>query len=123
MTGQTPGGRIDALKAALSANAAHDIRRGNADKRRAVEIALREFPKLSSRMIAELCGVSDPFVGKLRGDVLTVSNAQTRTTADGREYPATRRTSVTFAPPEPEEEAEEDEDGGGGERGERWQGR
>jgi len=54
-------------------HAAHGIRRGNADKRRAVEIALREFPKLSSNMIAGMCGVSDTFVGKLRGDVLTVS--------------------------------------------------
>ena len=34
-----------------------------------------------------------------------------RTGADGKQYPATRRTSVTFAPPEPEDEAEEpDED-------------
>ena len=52
-----PGGRIDALKAALSANSAHGIRRTNQDKRRAVEIALREFGKLSSRQIAEMCGV------------------------------------------------------------------
>lgn len=104
MTGQTPGGRIDALKAALSANAAHGIRRGNADKRRAVEIALREFGKLSSRQIAEMCGVSHEMVGRLR-PLEESANAQTRTTADGREYPATRRTSVTFTPPEPEEEA------------------
>jgi len=52
-----PGGRIDALKAALAANAAHGIRRTNQDKRRAVEIALREFPKLSDNSIAGLCGV------------------------------------------------------------------
>ncbi len=101
----TPGGRIDALKAALSANAAHGIRRTNQDKRRAVEIALREFGKLSSRQSAELCGVRDPFVGKLRGDVLTVRTS-TRIDSLGRNQPATRRTSVTFAVPEPEEEDE-----------------
>lgn len=34
----------------------------NADKRRCIEIALAEFPKLSSSAIAEMCGVSDQFV-------------------------------------------------------------
>lgn len=107
MTGQTPGGRIDALKAALSANAAHGIRRGNADKRRAVEIALREFPKLSSRMIAELCGVSDKTVGTVR-ETCGNSARDTRIDSLGRNQPATRRTSVTFTPPEPAEDEDED---------------
>lgn len=111
----TPGGRIDALKAALSANAAHGIRRGNADKRRAVEIALREFPKLSSRMIAELCGVSDKTVGTVR-ETCGISARDTRIDSLGRNQPATRRTSVTFAPPEPaeyeDEDPQADEDGG-----------
>jgi len=44
----------------------HDLRRTNADKRKAVEVALRGFPKLSSREIAGLCGVSDPFIGQVR---------------------------------------------------------
>ena len=105
-----PGGRIDALKAALSANAAHGIRRRNVDKQRAVEIALREFPKLSSRMIAEMCGVSTDMVIDHRPQ-LSESDSSKRMGADGKERPATRRTSVTFAPPEPEDEAEEpDED-------------
>jgi len=104
-----PGGRIDALKAALSANSAHGIRRTNQDKRRAVEIALREFGKLSTAALSDLCGVSRPFVESLRPKDATV--ASLRTGADGKQYPATRRTSVTFAPPELEDEAEEpDED-------------
>ena len=97
-----PGGRIDALKAALSANSAHGIRRTNQDKRRAVEIALREFGKLSTAALSDLCGVSRPFVESLRPKDATV--ASLRTGADGKQYPATRRTSVTFAVPEPEEE-------------------
>lgn len=124
MTGQTPGGRIDALKAALSANAAHGIRRGNADKRRAVEIALREFPKLSSRMIAELCGVGHQLVGQVRG--VDDSSTSTRIDSLGRNQPATRRTSVAFAPPEPEEDEDEDEEQepqADEDGGERWQGR
>lgn len=52
--------------------------------------ALREFPKLSSRAIAELCGVSDPFVMKIRPEVLTVSTCE-RTGQDGKRYPARRQ--------------------------------
>ena len=85
------GGRGDALKFALSANATNGLRRTNADKRRCVEIALREFPKLSSRAIAEMCGVSDPFVLSIRPEVLTVSTS--RTGSDGKSYPARRETS------------------------------
>jgi hypothetical protein len=86
------GGRIDAVKHALGANAAHGNRRTNADKRRCVEIALREFSKLSSRAIAEMCGVSDMFVGGIRGALQTDCNA-TVTTTDGRQYPARRETN------------------------------
>ena len=96
----TPGGRIDALKAALAANAAHGIRRTNQDKRRAVEIALREFGKLSSRQIAELCGVSTDMVIDHRPQ-LSESDSSKRMGADGKERPATRRTSLTVAVTEP----------------------
>lgn len=80
---------MEALKYALSSNSVHGQRRTNADKRRCVEIAVKEFASLSSRAIAELCGVSDPFVGQIREALQPVSNA-TRTTSDGRQYPATR---------------------------------
>lgn len=94
-----PGGRADALKHALGANVIHGHRRSNADKRRCVEIALREFPKLSSRALATMCGVSNMLVDSARPEALKdSSNApSTRTTSDGRQYPA-RRTV-----PEPQE--------------------
>ena len=72
-----------------------------------MEIALREFPKLSSRIIAEMCGVSNHMVDRERGE-LGQNPSSTRMGADGKERPATRRTSVTFAPPEPDEEVEAD---------------
>lgn len=84
-----PGGRMDALKVALGANASNGLRRTNADKRRAVEIACREFSQLSSRQIADLCGVSADMVIAHR-PALSESDNATRTTKDGREYPATR---------------------------------
>jgi len=88
---------------ALLANAANGLRRSNADKRRCVEIALKEFGKLSSRAIAELCGVSHPFVDGLR-DVETVSTS-TRVDTMGRNQPAHKSTPKKpsiFAPDAPE---------------------
>lgn len=94
------GGRVEALKHALGANAAHGHRRTNADKRRCVDIALREFGGMSSRAIAEMCGVSHTFVDAGRfyaathaateagKQVATVATSVTG--ADGKQYPARR---------------------------------
>src|ERR1051325_5354341 len=57
------GSKSDALKFALGCNAHHGLRRTNADKRHAVGMALREFPMLSDRALAEICIVSDRFGG------------------------------------------------------------
>lgn len=103
-----PGGRADALRYALSANAVHGRRRTNADKRCAVAIALREFGKMSDRAIAEMCAVNHEMVGALRR-VLDPGGGNrhvtaTRTGRDGKEYPAhpapTARPS--YDGPEPE---------------------
>lgn len=94
----TAGGRVDALKHALGANALHGHRRSNADKRRAVEIALREFPKLSSRAVAKLCGVSAGLVDGARpAELPNLGTSTERTGQDGKQYPARRRVV-----PEPE---------------------
>lgn len=63
------GGRTEAIKHALQANAKHGNRRTNEDKRWAVQIALREFSKLSNRAIAEMCAVGHGFVNKERKQV------------------------------------------------------
>ncbi len=67
------GTRLDALRFALSANAAHGLRRTNADKRRAVEIALHEFSGVSDNQIALWCAVSHPFVASIRRSVQLVT--------------------------------------------------
>lgn len=85
-----PGGRVDALKHALSANAVHGQRRTNADKRKCVQVALREFKDLSDRAIAKLCGVSQPFVGDMRPKERDNVYHLKRIGADGKQYPATR---------------------------------
>jgi len=66
------GTRKDALIFALGANVTNGLRRTNADKRKCVEMALEEFADWSDRKIAETCGVSNTFVGKLRAEVSTV---------------------------------------------------
>lgn len=58
----------DARWFSYAANQSHGLRRSNEDKRRAVEAAL-QHPKaggLSDNQIAHHCGVSQPFVSKLR---------------------------------------------------------
>jgi len=79
-----PGTLRDAIFYSLSANRFHGLQRTNSDKRNQVEIALKdtEWQTMSDRAIAEHCGVSAPFVGKLRADLVeqgavTVSSERT----------------------------------------------
>ena len=60
------GNKADALKFALGCNAHHGLRRTNADKRHAVELALREFPKVSDVAISEMCLVGRELVAEIR---------------------------------------------------------
>lgn len=65
------GTKRDAVLFACGANAAHGLRRTNADKRRAVETLLRdaEWVKWSDGEIARRCAVSDRFVSGVRKDL------------------------------------------------------
>jgi hypothetical protein len=85
------GGKRDAMLHAVGSNATHGLRRTNADKRRAVEMVLKdeEWNVNSDRWIAEKCAVSHEFVRQLRGEqVSTVdTSAQARTGKDGKQYP------------------------------------
>ena len=60
------GSKADALKFALGCNAHHGLRRTNADKRHAVELAVKEFGKLTDVALAELCAVNRELVGEVR---------------------------------------------------------
>ena len=90
------GGRAEALRHALGANSQHGRRRSNADKQRAVEIALREWPNKTTAELAELCAVSRPMVESLRP--VDADSASTRERRDGREIPA-RNATRPQAPP------------------------
>lgn len=80
------GNARDALTEALGANSTHGLPRSNADKWSAVEIALKDdvWGKWSARKIADLCKVSDTFVGKVRDKLQPKQDAVTYTTKSGK---------------------------------------
>lgn len=90
------GGKREAILHSVGANATHGLPRTNADKRRAVEMLLRdaEWGAKSDRWIAEKAAVSGPFVAKLRpsGANVCTSNAA-REGKDGKTYPAPEKKS------------------------------
>lgn len=60
------GGRAEARWASIGANLEHGLRRTNADKRRAVTMALEDRPQASDQLIADHCGVSSVYVQQTR---------------------------------------------------------
>lgn len=97
------GSRLDAIKYSLGANTIHGLRRTNADKRQCVEIALKEFGKLSDQVVADMCGVGRDFVLNLRHDaskplqtlngnqVVVKPQPEKRVGVDGKSYPAVKQ--------------------------------
>ena len=81
------GTRQDALKFSLGANRTNGLRRTNADKRHAVEMALREFADRSDRAIAEICGVSYTSVGRFRSAAPQLAETASSTQDQGSEDP------------------------------------
>lgn len=76
------GTQRDAILFSAGANGAHGLRRTNADKRKAVELLLNdtEWAKWSDRRIAEMVGVTHPFVANIRTPkVVTVTTPAPKT--------------------------------------------
>ena len=111
------GGRTDALRHALGANATNGVCRTNADKRNAIEIALEEWPDRANPVIAEICRVSPDLVRRVRSEMAQngrIAPRDTVTGRDGKEYPA----AIERQPRgRTEESAAERESGGGGRGG------
>lgn len=85
------GGRIDALKHALGANATNGVYRTNADKRNAAAIALEEWPGLANTVIADVCRVSADLVRSCRKELEQAGKIERPRRVvgrDGKEYPA-----------------------------------
>ncbi len=104
------GTRRDAVLFAASANANHGLRRTNADKRRSVEVLLRdeEWGSWSNSELARRCMVNEKTVRSLRAELEATSEipkSDSRTGADGRTIntanigttpPATSRYAVVW---------------------------
>lgn len=88
---------------ACGANARHGLRRTDADKRRAAEMALALHPEMSNRQLADHCAVSEGLVRSARES--TAHNAQLRTGKDGKTRKMPQKPEP--AAPSPEEEAAE----------------
>src|SRR5690606_39168080 len=89
-------GTIDeAIWHAAAVNQTHGVRRTNADKRRAVRLALETEIGMeqSSRVIAEHVGVSHTFVERLREELAAERQVTTVATSDAPEQVATDATS------------------------------
>jgi uncharacterized membrane protein YgcG len=108
-----PGGRTDALRHALGANATNGVYRNNADKRNAVQIALEEWPDRANPVIAEICRVSSELVRRCRSELVKSGRIEVPgmlTGRDGKEYPS----QIERQPRGKTEYAAGDESGGGG---------
>lgn len=84
-----PGGRIDALRHALGANATNGVYRNNHDKRNAVEIALEEWTDRSNAYIADICKVSVDLVRSRRSGLEQsgrIEKPERITGRDGKQY-------------------------------------
>lgn len=63
------GGAKEAAWASCGMNITHGLRRTNADKRRAVKMALEMKPDMSDRALAEHCGVANHLIAEVRRQV------------------------------------------------------
>ena len=107
------GGRTDALRHALGANATNGVCRTNDDKRNAVQIALEEWPDRANPVIAEICRVSPDLVRRCRAELTQLGKLEARETLtgrDGKEYP----TQIERRPRGRTEGRSSDGGGGGG---------
>ena len=108
------GTREDAIRYAITANFAHGLPLTNADKRRAIRLALTAWPGDSDMKIAARLRVSDKTVKKMRtktesgseipnlnptGAIKNAGHTK-RTGRDGKSYPATKKAK---SQPEPED--------------------
>ena len=100
------GTYADALRLALCANATHGLRRSNADKRHALEMAWQNRRELwprddgadpSAAILAEACGVSLASVNRFLTDIQPISKREVEPTQIAQVAP-TRKTGAKPAP-------------------------
>jgi hypothetical protein len=104
-----PGTRREAILAAVESNHAHGLRRSNADKRRAVEILLRdeEWVRWSDREVARRAGVHHDLVATVRREFEStggIRQLNSRVGGDGKERPVPPRPPAHDPEPLPDDD-------------------
>jgi hypothetical protein len=100
------GTRADAIAWSVKENASHGLPLTYEDKKRAIALLLKELPDPSDRSLAELCGASHTWVGKVRKQLATVaSSGETRVGKDKRRRKLPER--KTTCPEDPAEATNE----------------
>ena len=105
------GTRADAAWFGLGDNRVNGLRMSNADKERAVKIALQLRPGDSDRLIASHIGVSEHTVAKYRPKSESgaqVAHLERRTGADGKQYPSQRKPAARSPADDPPPSIEDD---------------
>ncbi|MGE7136193.1 ParB/RepB/Spo0J family partition protein [Luteibacter sp. NPDC031894] len=97
------GTKRDAILHSVGANAAHGLRRSNADKRCAVRTLLadKEWGQWSDRQIADACGVSHPFVAALRNPQRAEQQQAHRDASSARKVESDSTLATAAAPAQP----------------------
>lgn len=99
------GTQRDAQIFSFGVNGTHGLRRTNADKRKAVTTMLEdaEWSKWSDHVVARNCAVTQPFVSKVRSELITVIGGDSELPAAVAEVgiaaPAFTGSSTTLAAP------------------------
>lgn len=96
------GTKRDAAWHALGANRTNGLRMTNADKAKAIQIALRLKPDQSDRSIAEHIGCDHKTVARGRAELSAtgeIPQSETRQSLDGRRRPATQPRLAVVQPP------------------------
>lgn len=106
------GTRREAIRASLTANIGHGLKRSNADKRKAIDTLLadQEWSRMSDRAIAGELFVDNETVAARRSVLQTGGSASpTRVGKDGSTRPATKATKAAPPPPVDDDEDEQPE--------------
>ncbi|MBN2582542.1 MAG: ParB N-terminal domain-containing protein [Planctomycetes bacterium] len=90
------GTRKDALWDALTANRNNGLRMTMADKKKAVDMALKHWPMKSDGVIAQHVGVSRNTVIAHRKQVAQIEQPGHRVGVDGKTYPAPQRSATSY---------------------------
>lgn len=83
----------EALWAGIAANSKHGLARTPADRRRAIELAIKNWPERSNRMIAEAVGCSEKTISRIREELVDsseIARFEKRLGRDGKMHPARR---------------------------------